>query len=111
MKTLSKTIAVISITACIAGTSFYVYAESENNDALAVKNAIVNLSQALSTALKTVPGVASKAEFSNDDNNFVWEIEIIGQDQQVHDIEINANSGTVVKNSIDNNDQYEEDDA
>lgn len=108
MKTLSKTIAVIGMAVCIAGTSLYAYAESEKNDALAVKSVKISLSEALSSALEKVSGVASEVKFSNDDNQTVWEIEIIDQNQQVHDIEIDANSGAILKNKIDDNDRNDD---
>jgi len=110
MKTLSKTLAVLGLSACIAGASFYAYAESDN-DALAVNNATINLSKALSTALDTVAGKASKIEFSNDDNNkAVWEVEVIDANLQVHDIEIDANTGAVIKNKLDEHDSDRDDD-
>ena len=103
MKHLKKIILIPAIVGLLTGVAFIVEAENvEHNDALAIQSATVTLHEAVITALKLVPGKAVKAEFSNDDQLAVWEIEIVSMDQQVHDIEIDANHGTVVKQSLDN---------
>lgn len=103
MKHLKKIIFVSVVVGLLTSTAFIVGAKNvEHNDALAIQSATVTLHEAVMTALKLVLGKAVKAAFSNDDQLAVWEVEIVSVDQQVYDLEIDANHGTVVKHSLDN---------
>jgi len=96
----------------LIGAAFSIQANDSHsiNDALAVTTATVTLEQAVTIALQTVPGTAVKAEFSNDDGQTVWEVEIVGTDkQQVYELKIDANSAEVVMQGIDKDDYENED--
>ena len=111
MKTVKKLTVVAAISATVFAGVFIAQAHnSGENDALAAQSATITLDNAVYTALATVPGKATKAEFSNDDDENVWEIEIAGNDHRVHDVEINARNGIIVKNEIDHADHENDDD-
>ncbi len=107
----TKKIIFIPMTAAFlfVGGAFIVEAENmEANDALAVESASITRYQAVMTALKAVPGKVAKAEFSNDDGYTVWDIEVVSINHQIYDLEIDANNGLVVKNSVDHVDEVRE---
>ncbi len=110
MKTVKKLAVITATIAVVAGTTFVAQAHNPTeNDALGVNATTVTLNEAVSTALASVYGKATKADFSNDDGKALWEIEIIDSTNQVHDLEIDANSGVVVKNEIDTIDHEDDD--
>lgn len=95
------------VTVALIGAAFSIQAKDSHsvNDALAVTTASVTLEQAVSIALQTVPGTVAEAEFDNDDGQAVWEVEIVGTDkQQVYEVKIDANSGKVIMQGIDEDD-------
>ncbi len=112
MKHLNKIIAAAVISGVtLAGASMAVQAKNPSvNDAVAATNAAVTLEQAIGIAKQVVPGTASKAEFSTDEAPAVWEIEIIGANQQVFDIEVDPTSGKVLKQKVDKADNGDDDD-
>jgi len=108
---LSRKVIVPLLSVVLLGAGASAFAkDNEKNDAVKVNDAKVSLQEAVSSALLLVPGKAVKAEFSNDDDNAVWEIEILSADKQVHDIEINAINKKVMKNKMDKKDNEEKDD-
>jgi len=84
--------------------------ESSDNDAVAAASAAITLEQAIGIAKTTVPGMAARAEFSNDDGVAVWEVEIIDAKQAVTDLEIDAATGNVLKQQADDTDHGDRDD-
>lgn len=107
MKTVYKTLLVTLVGASLLAGAAGVYAaqtDGQENDAAAAANAKITLNQAVDIALQQVPGTAAKAEFSNDEGQPLWEVEVYNG-TSAFDIEIDANSGNVVKNVADKADQ------
>ena len=105
MKNFKELTIIITIFLAIAGISFTTYAESKDaNDAVGVVDAAVTIDQAAAAALEVIPGTVAKIAFSDDDDIAVWEIEVVDNQNITHDIEIDANSGTIIKNEVDLND-------
>ena len=103
MKKLNILIASVLASSLIAGISLAAV-KTDKNDAMAVSSAKITLDQATSTALGSVPGKIAKAEFSNDDDQKVWEIEVVSIDHKVFDLEIDASSGKIIKKQLDSKD-------
>jgi len=73
------------------------------NDAAVINRAEVSLNNAVNTALGQVPGKAVKAEFENRHGQGLWEIEIMTR-KGVFDVEVDANNGSVLKQTADQSD-------
>lgn len=110
---LSRYLFGISLVFCLSTLVFLTTAQADQqgtNDAIRVISAKISLEQALEIARNTVPGKAAKIEYSTDDGQAVWEIEMVSRNQNVHDIEINASTGKVIKQKIDKIDDEDDDD-
>ena len=79
------------------------------DDAIAATSVAVTMDQAVAIATQAVPGSASKAEFENEDGKLIWEVEVVGANQQVYDFKIDATSGKVLKQKLDKADHENED--
>jgi len=111
MKHLNKYLTVGLITTTFAGSAFTVQAsEADINDAVNAANATVTMQYAVELALQKVPGMAVGAKFKGDDGKTVWKIEIVDSNQTSHDLKIDATSGDVLKNRIDQADYEDKDD-
>ena len=71
----------------------------------AMKQAKVNLNQAMQTAARSVGGTVFEAEFDNDDGQSVYEIKVAKGDQ-THKVMIDAMTGKVISTRLDNDDQH-----
>ena len=69
----------------------------------AMKQAKVNLNQAMQTAARSVGGTVFEAEFDNDDGQSVYEIKV-AKGNQTHKIVIDAMTGKVISTRLDNDD-------
>lgn len=69
----------------------------------AMKQAKVNLNQAMQTAARSVGGTVFEAEFDNDDGQSVYEIKVAKGDQ-THKVMIDAMTGKVISTRLDNDD-------
>jgi uncharacterized membrane protein YkoI len=109
MKHMRKYIAVGLITAGVAGTVYTVQAKvARINDALGVTTANVTLGDAVGLASRIVPGTPVAAQFEDEAGKAVWKVEILASDQTVHDLDIDAASGDVLKNRVDKPDHEDE---
>lgn len=72
----------------------------DGNDALDIRGAKVSLAQAVATAEQAEHGQASHAEFENHDGQPVYTVEVVSADA-VHDVTVDALSGTVLKSEKD----------
>lgn len=110
MKHVNKIIAAAVISGVtLAGASMAVQAKNaKENDAIAVTSAAITLEQAVNVAQQAVAGIPAKAEFSTDEGVAVWEVEIVDNNHQVVDIDIDANSGKVLKQEMDQADHEDD---
>ena len=109
MKSLKKITLLITLSLVVFGASVVVQAkDSDENDAMSAKSAKVTLIQAVKVALEHIPGIAANAEFSTDEGQPLWEIEVITADNKVYDVEVNSLSG-VVTTHLDKADDEEDD--
>ncbi|WMP18778.1 PepSY domain-containing protein [Thiothrix lacustris] len=105
---LATKLAVVLLATGVLGTTYVAQATEKDgaNDAAGVTKAAISLTDAVSAALKQVPGTASRAEFETDDatNQALWQIEIVS-DKGVMDVEVDATSGQVTKQVADKMDE------
>lgn len=76
-----------------------------------VKGDKTGRAKATATALKAVPGTV--VSYSLDDNDrsgsTVWEVDVLGKDHKSHDVTIDAATGKVLSQHIDQDDQNDQD--
>jgi uncharacterized membrane protein YkoI len=106
MKQFKKITALTLISVSLLAAAFSIQADS---DALGVTSAAITMDQAVSIALQAVPGTAAKVEFEQEDNMTLWEVEVVSSDQQVFELEIDANSGEILEKQGDDDDEDQED--
>ncbi|MET7795508.1 PepSY domain-containing protein [Streptomyces decoyicus] len=80
-------------------------------DRAQVKAAKISQSEATAKALKAVPGTATSAELDNADRNgsLIWEVDVLGKDHKTHDVTIDAASGKVLGQHVDQDDNDDHD--
>lgn len=106
MKT-KKTIltATLALATLVSGTALFANAASEKeNDALIAGKVKISLIQAVGIAQKTLPGTPAGAIIEIEDGTVVWDIDLINPQHQVVEIVIDANTGKVLKQEVDDQD-------
>lgn len=101
MKKIQTIIATTLVGAAFVIGGLTVQAKEMVNDASLAKNANVSMEQAIAIAIKTVPGTAVKAEFDKEKGQSFWEVEVLADNQQVMELDIDANDGKVLKQQLD----------
>ena len=103
MTSLTKILAVAVIGGGIFATAIAAQAspEADMSEAQAATQAKLSYQQAGEAALQRVPGHVIGVEFDADHNQAVWEVEVVDANGDVHELEIDANSGEVVKQELD----------
>jgi len=106
----TKALAIAAVvSAVLAGAAF---AEESENDALQLGKAKISLSEAVAAAEAKTGGRASKAEFENAKEGWIYDVEIVAG-KAVSDVHVNAETGavlSVVDDKVDS-DEEEEDQA
>jgi hypothetical protein len=67
----------------------------------------ISLDQAVKDAVAAVPGRVLRVELEGEDGFLVYGIEVVGQDQTVTDLKIDAGSGKVLARHKDTADRHE----
>jgi len=107
MKNVNKIITATLFSGALLGTA--VVANAGNRDKLidevaAMNEASIKMNKAVEIALATIPGAAKEAEFEVEDGKSIWEVEVVNADKQVFEVEIDAMSGEVLKQELDDGD-------
>lgn len=97
MKKLQTIIATTLIGTAFTFGSLAVKADDE----MLVKQASVNIEQAIAIAVKAVPGTVVSAGFDKEHGQLIWEVEVLTADQKVMELDIDANDGKVIKKQVD----------
>ena len=87
-------------------------AHDTDNDALAIADAKISLTQAVSAAEQHAGGKASRAEFEHHKGQWVFDVEVV-KGRQVMDVTVNSSSGAViaaVEDKADRKDDHDRDD-
>lgn len=103
--------AAVALALCAAGTAAYAAdgQTGEANDALAVNQAKISLSQAVSAAVQHAHGKASKAEYERTSNGDAYDVEVV-RGKQVFDVRVDATSGAVIASTPDKADHDDDQD-
>lgn len=72
----------------------------------AAKSGRASLDEAVAAALKAVPGTVTEVELDDDDDRSrtVWELDVYGTDKVWHDVDVDAEKGTVLSDREDGDD-------
>lgn len=62
---------------------------------------IISIEQAKKIALSRVSGAVKSSELEFEKNQWVYSFDLIGYDQKIHEIMVNAKSGKIVSNTIE----------
>ncbi len=99
--------AVAALASAVIGSAYG--AKSMENDALAVSNAKIDLSQAVSTAERHVGGKASRAEYEHHKGLWVFDVEVV-KGKQVMDVKVDPMNGRVLVATEDKADRDDDHD-
>ena len=74
---------------------------TKNRFGLLVNDAALTIDQAMSIALKEVPGKVTEVEIEKEDGKLIWEVSVLDDQNQTFELEIDANSGEVLEKELD----------
>lgn len=95
----SRTTAALAVALTTAAGAAYA-ATGNENDALAIAKAKISLSQAVQAAEQHANGHASRAEYENTKDGWVYDVEVV-EEQKVFDVTIDAQNGSVLASRQD----------
>jgi uncharacterized membrane protein YkoI len=107
---LSVSLAAALAAAAIGGGAYAAKADKED-DAVAIVNAKVTLTQAVTAAEQHVGGKAAKAEFEQSKNGkWTFDVEVVKDAKTVMDVKVDADTGKVLSATADTADHDDEND-
>lgn len=83
-----------------AGAAYAAHAGAAN-DALAIEQAHISLTQAVAAAEQHAGGKAAKAEFEHSRKGNFYEVEVVTSAHQVFDVRVDAQQGQVLSSRLD----------
>lgn len=94
---MSRCIKLSLLAIAIATTGVVAYAAKGGmeNDALAITKAKIPLTQAITVAEQHAHGKASRAEYENSKQGWVYDVEVVSG-AKVFDVRVDADKGTVI---------------
>lgn len=92
-----------------AGTVAYAAQGGMENDALSITKAKIPLTQAVTTAEQHINGRASRAEYENSKQGWVYDVEVVSG-AKVFDVRVDADKGTVISSAEDKADRDDDHD-
>lgn len=106
---MSPKFSILALAALMAGgAATFAMAQSQENDAQAIQNAHISLSQAITAAEKKVGGKAARAEFEQSkQQSWIYEVEVVNG-SKVFDVDVDPQSGKVLSSRPDTVDQDDE---
>lgn len=108
MKRKTK-LSLIAVALSASALSAYAASGALANDSLAVAEATIPLSQAVTIAEQHVQGKASKAEFEETRNGLAYDVEVI-KGNTAFDVKVDAHKGTVLASAEDKADRDDDHD-
>ncbi|SFY16075.1 PepSY domain-containing protein [Streptomyces atratus] len=64
----------------------------------------IGVGDAVSAAVKAVPGTVTEAELDDEDGGLVWELDVYGSDNAWHDVTVDAGNGKVLGKHVSDDD-------
>ncbi|MEO7252903.1 MAG: PepSY domain-containing protein [Casimicrobium sp.] len=106
-----RTLSLLAATLAAVGTVATVaYADKNSeNDALAIVNAKIPLSQAVTAAEQHLNGKSSRGEYEQSKQGWVYDIEVVSG-AKVFDVKVDADKGTVISSAEDKADRDDDHD-
>ena len=101
-------IAIFAAVLATGGVAAYA-ANAVQNDATAITQAKISLTQAITAAEQHAGGKASKAEFEKTKMGWAYDVEVVNG-AKVFDVKVDADKGTVISSAEDKADQDDEHD-
>ena len=92
-----------------AGTVAYAAQRDMENGAMAITRAKISMAQAVTTAEKHANGKASRAEYENSKQGWVYDVEVVSG-AKVFDVKVDADKGTVISSAEDKADRDDDHD-
>ncbi|MFT4730927.1 MAG: hypothetical protein ACI9UN_005460 [Granulosicoccus sp.] len=95
-------VTAIVAASALSGIGWIAVANANTDKAAEVAKVTIAHDQAVKIALQAVPGSVVESEFESENGVSLWEIAILGANQQVTEIEVDANTGKILSQKIDN---------
>lgn len=102
-------LSLFAIAIATAGAVAYASMGDKENDALAITQAKIPLAQAVTIAEQHAKGKASRAEYENTKQGWVYDVEVVSG-AKVFDVRVDAGKGTVISSEEDKADRDDDQD-
>lgn len=102
-------LSLLAIAIATTGTVAYAATGGLENDAMALTKAKVPLTQAVAVAEQHVHGKASRAEYENSKQGWVYDVEVVSG-AKVFDVRVDADKGIVISSAEDKADRDDDHD-
>ncbi|HQR04485.1 MAG: PepSY domain-containing protein [Proteobacteria bacterium] len=100
---------LLAIAIAVTGVAAYAAKGAGENDALAIRQARIPLTQAVAVAEQHAQGKASRAEYEHSKQGWVYDVEVVSG-TRVFDVRIDAEKGTVISSAEDKADHDDDHD-
>lgn len=101
MKHVKKTLLATALTGTIIAATSFAIADYDKKQNPVLPENIIALTEAATIAMNTLPGNIYEAELEFENDQPIWEIEIVTLDNERFEIEIDAQSGEVLSEEKD----------
>jgi len=102
-------LSLLAITIAAIGTVAFAAQSRMENDAMTITRAKTPLAQAVTTAEQHANGKATRAEYENTKQGWVYDVEVVSG-AKVFDVRVDADKGTVISSAEDKADRDNEHD-
>lgn len=102
-------LSLLAIAIATTGAVAYAAKGGMENDALAITKAKIPLNQAVTVAEQHANGKASRAEYENSKQGWVYDVEVVSG-AKVFDVRVDADKGTVILSAEDKADHDDDHD-
>jgi uncharacterized membrane protein YkoI len=103
---------LLAIAIAVTGAVAYAAQGGMENDAMAISTAKIQLAQAVTVAEQHANGKASRAEFENSKQGWIYDVEVVSG-AKVFDVRVDSTKGTVissVEDKADHDDDHDKED-
>lgn len=105
-------LSLLAIGVAAIGAVAYAAERGANNDALAITQAKIPLTQAVTVAEQHAGGKASRAEYEHSKHAWIYDVEVVSG-AKVFDVRVDADKGSVissVEDTADHDDEHDKQD-
>lgn len=102
-------LSLLAMVIATTGAAAYAAKGGMENDALAITKANTPLAQAVTIAEHHANGKASRAEYENSKQGWIYDVEVVSG-AKVFDVRVDADNGTVISSAQDKADHDDEHD-